>query len=87
VLGELPGAEVSLCWALAAALTFALGLLLGTRAYRMLGLIGLLLATGHVILFDVHDLIGRIVACAAIAAAFFVVAWLYGRYVKKEPGS
>ncbi|NBX35567.1 hypothetical protein EBR16_09465, partial [bacterium] len=86
VLGHLPGAQVSLFWALASALTFALGLLLGTRAYRMIGLIGLLLATGHVILFDVHDLIGRIVACAAIAAAFFVVAWLYGRFVKKEAG-
>ena len=86
VLGELPGALVSLFWALGSALTFALGLLLGTRAYRVLGLLGLLLATGHVVLYDVHDLIGRIVACAAIAAAFFGVAWLYGRFVKKEEG-
>jgi uncharacterized membrane protein YjjB (DUF3815 family) len=77
---------VSLFWALGSALTFALGLLLGTRAYRVLGLLGLLLATGHVVLYDVHDLIGRIVACAAIAAAFFGVAWLYGRFVKKEEG-
>ncbi len=87
VLGHLPGAQVSLCWALASALTFALGLLLGTRSYRVLGLLGLLLATGHVVLYDVHDLIGRIVACAAIAAAFFGVAWLYGRFVKKDPGA
>ncbi len=86
VLGHLPGAQVSLFWALASALTFTLGLLLGTRAYRVLGLLGLLLATSHVVLYDVHDLIGRIVACAAIAAAFFGVAWLYGRFVKKEAG-
>ncbi len=86
VLGELPGTLVSLFWALGSALTFTLGLLVGTRAYRVLGLLGLLLATGHVVLYDVHDLIGRIVACAAIAAAFFGVAWLYGRFVKKEAG-
>jgi len=87
VLGELPGTLVSLFWALGSALTFTLGLMLGTRAYRVLGLLGLLLATGHVVLYDVHDLIGRIVACAAIAAAFFGVAWLYGRFVKKDPGA
>ena len=84
---DLTGAQVSLFWALAAALTFALGLWLGTRSYRMLGLLGLLLATSHVILYDVHDLLGRIVASAALAAAFFGVAWLYGRFVKKDPGA
>ena len=84
-LGALDGTQVSLSWALAAGLTFTLGLLLDARAYRLLGLLGLLVATGHVVLFDIHDLIGRIVACAAIAAAFFGVAWLYGRFVKKTP--
>jgi hypothetical protein len=84
VFGELAGAQVSLFWALAAALTFALGLVLDTKIYRMVGLVGLIFATGHVILYDVQDLVGRIVACAAIAAAFFGVAWLYGRFVKKE---
>lgn len=84
MLDGLGGPQVSFFWALAASLAFALGLMLGTRTYRMLGLLGLLLATTHVILFDVQDLLGRIIACAAIAAAFFGVAWLYGRFVKKE---
>lgn len=80
---ELPGAGTSLFWALAAALTFILGFLLQTRSYRMVGIVGLVIATGHVILFDIHDILGRIVACAAVAIAFFGVAWLYGKVVKK----
>lgn len=80
---ELPGAGTSLFWALAAALTFILGFVLQTRSFRMLGLVGLVIATAHVILFDIHDILGRIVACAAVAIAFFGVAWLYGKVVKK----
>ncbi len=79
----LPGAGVSLLWALAAALVFILGFALKTRSYRMLGIVGLVIATGHVILFDIHDILGRIVACAAVAIAFFGVAWLYGKVLKK----
>jgi hypothetical protein len=81
----LPGAGVSLPWALAAALVFILGFVLKTRSYRMLGIAGLVVATGHVILHDVHDILGRIVACAAVAVAFFGVAWLYGKVVKNNP--
>lgn len=81
----LPGAGVSLLWALAAGLVFILGFVLKTRSYRMLGIVGLVLATGHVILFDINDILGRIVACAAVAVAFFVVAWLYGKVVKSNP--
>jgi hypothetical protein len=81
----LPGAGVSLLWALAAALVFILGFVLKTRSYRMLGIVGLVIATGHVILFDIHDILGRIVACAAVAIAFFGVAWLYGKVVKSNP--
>ena len=81
----LPGAGVSLLWALAAALVFILGFVLKTRSYRMLGIVGLVIATGHVILFDIHDILGRIVACAAVAVAFFGVAWLYGKVVKSNP--
>ncbi|MEY3829901.1 MAG: hypothetical protein RL636_1602, partial [Verrucomicrobiota bacterium] len=81
---ELPGAGTSLFWALAAALTFILGFALKTRSYRMLGIAGLVIATGHVILFDIHDILGRIVACAAVAIAFFGVAWLYGKVLKKS---
>lgn len=78
----LPGAGVSLFWALTAALVFILGFALKTRAYRMLGIAGLVIATGHIILFDIQDILGRIVACAAVAVAFFGVAWLYGKVVK-----
>ena len=81
----LPGAGVSLLWALAAGLVFILGFVLKTRSYRMLGIVGLVLATGHVILFDINDILGRIVACAVVAVAFFVVAWLYGKVVKSNP--
>jgi hypothetical protein len=28
---------------------------------------------------DITDMLGRIAACAAVAVAFFGVAWLYGR--------
>ena len=81
----LPGAGVSLLWALAAALVFILGFVLKTRSYRILGIVGLVIATGHVILFDIDDILGRIVACAAVAVAFFGVAWLYGKVVKSNP--
>jgi hypothetical protein len=81
----LPGAGVSLLWALAAGLVFILGFVLKTRSYRMLGIVGLVIATGHVILFDINDILGRIVACAAVAVAFFGVAWLYGKVVKSNP--
>ena len=81
----LPGAGVSLLWALAAALIFILGFVLKTRSYRMLGIVGLVIATGHVILFDIHDILGRIVACAAVAVAFFGVALLYGKVIKSNP--
>lgn len=81
----LPGAGVSLLWALAAGLVFILGFVLKTRSYRMLGIVGLVIATGHVILFDINDILGRIVACAAVAIAFFGVAWLYGKVVKSNP--
>lgn len=83
----LPGAGVSLFWALAAAVAFLLGFVLKVRSYRLLGLCGLVVATGHVIVHDVRDILGRIVACAAVAIAFFAVAWLYGRITseRKDP--
>jgi len=79
MLSRLPGAGVSLFWALAAVLTFVLGHLLATRTLRMLGLVGLGVATMRVLSHDITDLLGRIAACAAVAVAFFGIAWLYGR--------
>jgi hypothetical protein len=79
MLAHLPGAGVSLFWALASVLTFVVGHLLATRSLRMVGLVGLGVATVRVLSHDITDLLGRIAACAAVAIAFFGVAWLYGR--------
>jgi hypothetical protein len=79
MLAHLPGAGVSLFWALASVLTFVIGHLLATRALRMVGLVGLVIATIRVLSHDITDMLGRIAACAAVAVAFFGVAWLYGR--------
>ncbi len=76
---NLPGAGVSLFWALASVLTFAIGHLLATRSLRMLGLLGLVVATIRVLSHDITDLLGRVAACGAVAVAFFGIAWLYGR--------
>ena len=79
MLAYLPGAGVSLFWALASVLTFVIGHLLATRSLRMVGLVGLAIATIRVLSHDITDLLGRIAACTALAVAFFGVAWLYGR--------
>jgi hypothetical protein len=79
MLAHLPGAGVSLFWALASVLTFVIGHLLATRSLRMVGLVGLAIATIRVLSHDITDLLGRIAACTALAVAFFGVAWLYGR--------
>jgi len=79
MLAHLPGAGVSLCWALASVLTFVIGHLLATRSLRMVGLVGLAIATIRVLSHDITDMLGRIAACAAVAIAFFGIAWLYGR--------
>ncbi len=84
MLAYLPGAGVSLFWALASVLTFVIGHLLATRALRMVGLIGLVIATLRVLSHDITDMLGRIAACAAVAVAFFGVAWLYGRITAEK---
>lgn len=84
MLSRLPGAGVSLFWALASVLTFVIGHLFPTRALRMLGLVGLGVATLRVISHDITDMLGRIAACAAVAVAFFGIAWLYGRITAEK---
>jgi len=79
MLVHLPGAGVSLFWALASVLTFVLGHLLATRSLRMVGIVGLVIASARVLTHDITDMLGRIAACAAVAVAFFGIAWLYGR--------
>ena len=84
LLRDLPGAAASLGWAVAAMLTFLVGHLMSTRALRMVGLVGLAFVTLRIVIHDVTDLLGRVLACAALAAAFFAVAWVYGRLSGKE---
>ena len=84
MLAHLPGAGVSLFWALASVLTFVIGHLLATRALRMVGLVGLGVATIRVLSHDITDILGRIAACTALAVAFFGVAWLYGRITAEK---
>lgn len=84
LLSQLPGSGVSLFWALAAVLTFVLGHFLATRSLRMLGLVGLGVATVRVLSHDITDLLGRIAACGAMAVAFFAIAWLYGRITAEK---
>jgi hypothetical protein len=50
----------------------------------MLGLIGLVIAALRVLTHDITDLLGRIVACGALAVAFFGIAWLYGRITSEK---
>lgn len=84
LLRGLPGVGGSLGWAAAAMLTFTVGHFMATRAFRMVGLVGLALVTLRIVAHDVTDLLGRILACAALAAAFFAVAWIYGRLSDKD---
>ncbi|MGA0133504.1 MAG: hypothetical protein ACO3ND_04020 [Opitutales bacterium] len=84
LLRGLPGAAGSLGWAVAAMVTFLVGHFTAARSLRMVGLVGLALVTLRIVTHDVTDLIGRIVACAALAVAFFAVAWIYGRFAGKE---
>jgi hypothetical protein len=84
MLANLPGAGVSLFWALASVLTFVIGHFLATRSLRMVGLVGLAIATIRVLSHDITDLLGRIAACTALAVAFFGVAWLYGRITAEK---
>jgi len=84
LLRGLPGVGGSLGWAAAAMLTFTVGHFMATRAFRMVGLVGLALVTLRIVTHDVTDLLGRILACAALAAAFFAVAWIYGRLSDKD---
>lgn len=84
LLRGLPGVGGSLGWAAAAMLTFTVGHFMTTRSLRMVGLVGLALVTLRIVAHDVTDLLGRILACAALAAAFFAVAWIYGRLSDKD---
>ncbi len=84
MLANLPGAGVSLFWAFASVLTFVIGHLLATRSLRMVGVVGLVVATIRVLSYDITDMLGRIVACAAVAVAFFGIAWLYGRITAEK---
>jgi hypothetical protein len=68
-------------WAFAGAVVFGLGLLLGERAYRVLALGLLVLATGHVLVIDIWALgtLGRIASFAAVGLVCVGLGFAYNR--------
>lgn len=82
---HLPGAWESLVMGLMAVMVFVAGHLAASRGERIVGLLCLGLASLHVVFNDLTDVFGRIVACAALAAAFFGIAWLYARWARSRP--
>lgn len=82
---HLPGAWESLVMGFMAVMTFVAGHLAASRGERIVGLACLGLASLHVVFNDLTDTFGRIVACAALAGAFFGIAWLYARWSKARP--
>lgn len=81
---ELPGAWGSLVIGLMAVVVFVAGHLAASRGERVLGLVLLGLASLHVVFNDLSDTFGRIIACAALAGAFFGIAWLYARWSRSR---
>lgn len=83
-LPDLPGAWGSLVIGLMAVMVFVAGHLADSRAERVVGLVLLGIASLHVVFNDLSDTFGRIIACAALAAAFFGIAWLYARWARSR---
>ena len=84
-LPHLPGTWGSLVIGLLAVMTFVAGHLSRSRGERLAGLICLALASGRVVFHDLSDVFDRIVACGALAGAFFGIAWLYARWSRSRP--
>jgi hypothetical protein len=78
----LPGAGVSLFWALSAALLFIIGFKFERRSFRMVALAFLAVATLRVLTTDVTDILGRVIACGAVAIIFLAMAWVYTKFAK-----
>lgn len=79
-LPEAPGAWGSLVIGVMALLVFIAGHVAESRGERIVGLACLAIASLRVVFHDLSDTLGRVIACAALAAAFFGIAWLYARW-------
>lgn len=67
-------------WGAGAILLFAVGFAAGLRPYRLVGLIGLLLALIRLFLVDIDDPLYRIYAFFAIALVLIGMGYLYQRF-------
>ena len=67
-------------WGLSAILLFVCGLFAGLRAYRLTGLIGLVLCTGHIFIYDIQNTFYRIIAFFVIGLVMLVIGFLYHRF-------
>ncbi len=67
-------------WGLSAILLFASGLLVGLRAYRLTGLVGLVFCTGHIFIWDIQNTFYRIIAFFVIGLVMLVIGFLYHRF-------
>ena len=67
-------------WGVSAILLFVCGVFAGLRAYRLTGLIGLVLCTGHIFIFDIQDTFYRIIAFFVIGLVMLAIGFLYHRF-------
>jgi uncharacterized membrane protein len=67
-------------WGLSAILLFVSGLFVGLRAYRLMGLIGLVFCTTHIFIWDIQDTFYRIIAFFVIGLVMLAIGFLYHRF-------
>ncbi len=68
------------CWGIVSVALFLGGLAGGIRAYRMVGLLGLLACLGRMFAVDVQDTFYRIIAFAVVGCVLLGVGYLYTRF-------
>lgn len=73
-------ALATVIWGVTSIILFIGGLVGGLRAYRMLGLLGLLCCLGRMFVVDVQDTFYRIVAFAVVAIVLLGIGFLYTRF-------
>ena len=80
----MPGFGVSqiatACWGITSIAFFIGGLFGGLRAYRMIGLLGLLACIARMFAVDIDDTFFRIIAFAVVALILLGVGFLYTRF-------
>ncbi|MFI5356448.1 MAG: hypothetical protein ACHQ4G_03850 [Opitutales bacterium] len=74
------GAYTTVIWGMVAIIVFVLGLFLRERAYRLLGLAGLLLCLPRMFLVDLHSTLYRILAFVGLGVVMLWVGFSYHRF-------